>query len=151
MEPIERWLAHEEISRLKARYFRLLDTKQWHEFADLFTADAVFDMRSAAGGPEDAQALVTGAAAIAAFVRNAVDSLVTVHHGHMPEIELQTPNQARATWAMYDYLRWPADGAGAGQVLHGYGHYRDTYARVDGRWLIQSSTLSRLMVDLTQP
>ena len=29
----------EEIKQLKARYFRLMDTKQWDEWADLFTDD----------------------------------------------------------------------------------------------------------------
>lgn len=151
MPPLERLLAIEEIARLKARYFRLLDTRQWDEFGTLFAADAVFDMRQAAGGPADPRALVTGAAAIVAFVRNAVDGLTTVHHGHMPEIDVLTPDAARATWAMYDHLRWPAGGHGAGRILHGYGHYHDTYRRIEGRWVIQSSALTRLMVDLTQP
>ena len=29
----------EEIKRLKARYFRTLDTKQWKEFGDVFTEE----------------------------------------------------------------------------------------------------------------
>jgi hypothetical protein len=52
---------------------------------------------------------------------------------------------ASGIWAMEDVLRWTTDADGT-QVLHGYGHYHDTYARVDGRWLIESSRLSRLSV-----
>ncbi|SFV12538.1 nuclear transport factor 2 family protein [Pseudoduganella namucuonensis] len=148
MEPLERLLAIEEIGRLKARYFRLLDTRQWGELETLFAADAVFDMREAAGGGSDERALVVGASAIAAFVRGAVDGLVTVHHGHMPEIELLAPTRARATWAMEDLLRWPGE-AGIARTLRGYGHYRDTYTRIEGRWVIQSSALSRLLVDFS--
>jgi hypothetical protein len=90
--------------------------------------------------------LLVGATAIAAFVRNAVAGMVTVHHGHMPEIDVLSEHAARGTWAMEDVLRWTAGGADVTQVLHGYGHYHDSYARVDGRWLIQSSRLSRLSV-----
>lgn len=34
----------EAIKRLKARYFRLMDTKQWGDFATMFAEDAVMDM-----------------------------------------------------------------------------------------------------------
>jgi 3-phenylpropionate/cinnamic acid dioxygenase small subunit len=30
----------EAIKRLKARYFRLMDTKQWDQWGDVFTEDA---------------------------------------------------------------------------------------------------------------
>ena len=33
-------VAQEEIRRLKARYCRFLDTKQWEKWGDLFTPDA---------------------------------------------------------------------------------------------------------------
>src|SRR6266480_6037934 len=29
-------------------------------------------------------------------------------------------------------------------TMHGYGHYREAYEKVDGRWLIASTTLTRL-------
>ena len=32
--------------------------------------------------------------------------------------------------------------------LRGYGHYRESYALVDGRWLITESTLTRLREDI---
>jgi hypothetical protein len=149
MQNVESLIAAEEIRQLKARYFRLLDTKQWDEFEALFAADATFDMRDAAGA-RDEKALLAGAPAIAAFVRDAVAGMVTVHHGHMPEIDVLSAHAARGTWAMADVLRWTTGGADDTQVLHGYGHYHDTYARVDGRWLIQSSRLSRLSVTVSR-
>jgi hypothetical protein len=148
MEQIERLAVIEEIRRLKARYFRLLDMKQWDEFETLFAPDATFDMRDAAGARDDG-ALRTGAPAIAAFVRDAVAGMVTVHHGHIPEIDVLSGHAASGIWAMEDVLRWTT-GADGAQVLHGYGHYHDTYARVDGRWLIQSSRLSRLSVTVSR-
>jgi hypothetical protein len=149
MEQIERLAAIEEICQLKARYFRLLDMKQWDQFETLFASDAVFDMRDAAGARDDG-ALRTGAPAIAAFVRDAVAGMVTVHHGHMAEIDVPSGHAASGTWAMEDVLRWTTGGADGTQVLHGYGHYHDTYARVDGRWLFQSSRLSRLAVTVSR-
>ena len=35
--------------------------------------------------------------------------------------------------------------------LEGYGHYHETYAKVDGEWRIASSTLTRLHMDLSDP
>jgi hypothetical protein len=32
--------------------------------------------------------------------------------------------------------------------MHGYGHYHETYEKVDGRWLIASTTLTRLRTDV---
>jgi hypothetical protein len=64
----------------------------------------------------------------------------------MPEIELTSPKTAKGVWAMEDVLRWP-DGA-AIKTLHGYGHYHETYTRTAQGWLIQSSRLSRLRVDI---
>ncbi len=45
---------------------------------------------------------------------------------------------------MEDMLRWPD-----GTELHGYGHYHEVYAKVDGAWRIRSSTLTRLRMDFT--
>ena len=43
----------EEIKQLKARYFRLMDTKQWKEYGDVFTEDC-----SMANGPADEEPIV---------------------------------------------------------------------------------------------
>ena len=44
-----------------------------------------------------------------------------------------------------DMLRWP-EGSPI-RALHGYGHYHETYEKVDGQWLIKTITLTRLRVD----
>jgi hypothetical protein len=33
--------------------------------------------------------------------------------------------------------------------MRGYGHYHETYEKVDGHWRIKSSTLTRLHTDFT--
>ena len=94
-----------------------------------------------------ADALIIGNANIMPFIRNAVLELTTVHHGHMPEIEIISSTSAKGIWAMEDVPRWPT--GAAVKTLHGYGHYHETYRKTEDGWRIQSSRLSRLRVDIT--
>lgn len=153
MEPIDRLAAVEEIRGLKARYFRSMDTKDWDGFAAVFAPDATMDVSGEMGDSAtetDTGAGVTrGRREIAAFVRDAVDEVATVHHGHMAEIEITSATTATGIWAMEDVLRWP-EGAPIA-TMHGYGHYHETYAVHDGAWLIQSLVLTRLRVDFELP
>jgi hypothetical protein len=128
----------EAIKQLKARYFRCLDKKLWHEFGEVFAVDAHLD--SSGDAP---QAVATGRAAIVAMVSGGVGDAVTVHHGHMPEIEIVGPGRARGIWAMEDYLEFPGDPPAL--VVHGRGHYFEEYERgADGAWRIKSLRLVRL-------
>jgi hypothetical protein len=138
----EQLLEIEAIKQLKARYFRYMDTKDWTRFASVFAADAEIDVTDDAG-PE--AGLVSGRDEIAASIERAVGAARTVHHGHMPEIELTGRDTARGVWAMFDYVEWPA---GKGRVgLNGYGHYIESYRKIDGAWRIASMKLARLRVD----
>ena len=128
----------EAIKQLKARYFRTMDTKDWDGMRQVFTDDVVVDTTSSGGGT------VAGADEFMTFLRGALDGVVTVHHGHMPEIEITSPTTATGIWSMEDMLRWPD-----GQEMHGYGHYHETYEKVGDGWRIRSTTLTRLRVDFT--
>jgi uncharacterized protein (TIGR02246 family) len=129
------------IEQLKARYFRLLDTKDWDGFRDLFTDDVVVDVAGDGGG------VIEGADAFLAMLVPTLADVVTVHHGHMPEIELTSPTTATGVWAMEDLLRWP-EGAPISEV-HGWGHYHETYVKTGGAWRIASLRLTRLRRDAT--
>lgn len=147
MDTLERLHAIEEIKRLKACYFRCLDTKDWEGFAGVFAPDAVMDMSSEMRDRRtEGEGITTGNRAIAAFVRGAVDDVVTVHHGHTPDIELTSTTTATGIWAMEDKLRWP-EGSPI-KSMHGYGHYHETYEKVGGAWKIKTLALSRLRVDV---
>jgi uncharacterized protein (TIGR02246 family) len=137
---LQRLLDIQEIEQLKARYFRALDTKAWDAFGDVFAPDAVLEVPEAAMVSE-------GRAAIVAGVSAALVGTTTVHHGHMPEIELTGRDTARGVWAMADYVEWPPGPDGARVGLQGYGHYHEEYTRRDGRWRIQRSRLERLRID----
>jgi hypothetical protein len=141
VDDIETILATLAIERLKARYFRCMDTKDWAGFEAVFAPDAVMDMQEEAGD------VIRGASAIAAYVRTQVGDVETVHHGHMPEIEVTGPDTARGTWAMFDFVEWPASDSGERVGLNGYGHYLEEYAREDGEWRIARIRLERLRVD----
>jgi hypothetical protein len=129
----------EAIKQLKARYFRLMDTKEWETMRrEVFADDVVVDTSSSGGG------VIAGAAPFVAFLREAIGDVVTVHHGHMPEIEIMSATTASGIWAMEDMLRWPN-----GMEMHGYGHYHETYEKVGDRWCISRSELTRLRMDFT--
>jgi uncharacterized protein (TIGR02246 family) len=128
--------AIEEIKRLKARYFRLMDTKQWEPWGEVFTRDGVLETN------EGAASRLEGREAIVRAVSGILKDAVTVHHGHMPEIELTGANTARGIWAMSDWVDMPR------LVLRGSGHYEETYRVEDGRWRIAHSRLTRLRRDV---
>ena len=130
----------EQIKQLKARYFRRMDTKDWAGLVEVFTSDVIIDMRGEGGGvTESASAFVTP-------LSETLADVVTVHHGHMPEITLESVDRATGVWAMEDMLWWP-EGSPL-KHLHGYGHYHETYARTVDGWRIATMTLTRLRRDI---
>jgi len=141
----ERFVAIEEIKQLKARYFRCMDTKDWEAFEAVFSRDAVADYTPKGAKPADWSA--SGAANIVSLVRKAVEPATTVHHGHMAEIDLISPTTAHGIFAMEDLIWWPV--GAHHKTLHGWGHYHETYEKVDGRWLIKTLRLTRLRIEQT--
>ena len=143
MDAIETLLAIEEVRAVKARYFRCVDTKDWAGFAALFAEDALFDISDDVPG-----GVIRGRAKIVEAASTPLARCRTVHHGHCPEVEILSPTEARAIWAMEDILRWDDDYPDAPlRRLHGFGHYHESYEKRGGRWLITTMKLTRLIVD----
>lgn len=136
------WADIEAIKVLKAQYCRLLDTKDWAAWRDLFTDDFVSDT-SRAGGK-----IISGADEFVAFLQRTLGkpSQPTVHQVHAPEIELTSASTATGVWALNDVVR-----LAPGLNLQGYGHYHETYEKADGQWRIKTSTLTRLREDVFNP
>lgn len=137
------WLSDlEEIRQLKARYCRLLDSKDWAAWRTLFAEDFISDTSEAGGR------LITGADDFVQSIREHLGkpSQPTVHQVHSPEITLTSATTATGVWAMQDVVR-----LAPGVNLLGYGHYHETYAKVDGQWVIRTSRLTRLREDLFNP
>ncbi|MEM5451036.1 MULTISPECIES: nuclear transport factor 2 family protein [Paraburkholderia] len=140
---IERLLAIEEIKQLKARYLRCVDTKHWEAFGAVFAPDGQLDISDDVPG-----CILAGRENIVRAVSVPLAGCVSVHHGHCPEIDITSSTTANGTWAMEDMLRWGAKSAYPNRTLHGYGHYVETYEKIDGQWLIKSMKLQRLRVDV---
>lgn len=139
-----RWIF--EIQALKARYFRFVDTRNWDGLASVFTPDALLHF------PENQDEPVHHSVATD-WIRDSLEGSVSIHHGHMPEIDIVSEERATGIWAMEDEIYWPSDNpSGLGlEYLHGYGHYHEKYSRIDGKWLIDSFTLTRLWSRRIEP
>lgn len=129
----------EEIRKLKARYFRSLDTKDWETYAGVFTDDCVVDLSRAGGGTYH------GREAFSAYARS-LELVQSVHHGHMPEIDLTGPDSATGVWVLEDYNIWQD-----GRQNHGWGHYLEAYVKRDERWYIRNMALSYLRIETECP
>ena len=100
MNETERLAAIEEIKRLRAKFARSMDTKQWKDMQDTIADDCVFDARDGSVVTE----LWIGGEDIVANIRRNLETAVSVHHAHMPEIEITSPTTAKGIWAMQDLL-----------------------------------------------
>jgi uncharacterized protein (TIGR02246 family) len=126
----------EAIKQLKARYCRLMDTKDWAGYRQVFTDDVTMDTTESGGS------VITGADQFLEFLVAAIGEVITVHQCHTPEIDITSPTTATGIWAMEDMLRFPD-----GNDMHAYGHYHETYEKGAGQWRIKSSKLTRLRTD----
>lgn len=121
------------ITRLKYRYLRTLDTKDWEEFADCFAPDARADYNGLAF--EDPDSLVD-------YMRqNLGEGVLTMHQAHHPEIDLDPddPDRASATWYLHDKVIVDAFRF----ALEGGAIYHDEYVRTADGWRIRSTGYRR--------
>lgn len=131
----------DDIKRLKARYFRCVDGRDWAGLRSLFTDDCQF----VSVGMRD----VTSVDAFVDRVRFLIHPGVSVHHGHMPEITVTGADTAEGKWPMMDYVEVAPDAEGR-RGLAGCGYYHETYRRVPGagwricRWELRRSRVARL-------
>ena len=115
----------ELIKRLKYRYARLLDTKDFDGLSDCFVEEAT---ASYSGG----QLSYEGRDAIIGFLRKALGSttMLTSHLVGQPEIELTGPDTATGTWALQDLVILTEQAL----EIRGTAFYEDEYVKRDGSW-----------------
>lgn len=135
-DELQRLLDIHEITQLKARYCRFVDTKDWDAFGAQLVDDYYFDSD---GG------ILEGRDAVVAMVKRALGTAMTIHQVHNPEITFTGPDDASAIWPMYDYVILAEDGDQF--VLHGYGYYLEDYVRTRDGWRLQRCEERRLRVD----
>lgn len=111
------------IERLKYRYFRTLDLKQWEDFADCFVPTATGDYAGLIFASRDA---------LVDYMRtNLGPGLITMHTAHHPEIDVDT-DTATGTWYLEDTVLAPE----LAFVLEGAAFYTDRYVRTADGWRI---------------
>jgi hypothetical protein len=139
MTPIDRLTCIEEIKALKARYFRSVDDQDWPAYGKVFTRTGTLEVP----GAEGAAVKYTGADVIVAMVKEFLLGARSVHHGHMPEIDIHSSDRASGIWAMEDRLSWPD------RRFHGFGRYHEDYVRESDGWHIAYCRLERISLEWT--
>jgi len=120
----------EQISQLKYRYLRTLDTKQWEEFEACFLPDATGDYNGLVF--EDRAALV-------GYMReNLGEGMLTMHQVHHPEISV-AGDTATARWYLQDKVIVPAFQF----MLEGAAFYSDRYTRTPDGWRVSHTGYRR--------
>jgi SnoaL-like domain len=146
MNDLDKVLAIEEIKRVKSKYFYGLDHKDW----DLWRRE-VWAPTGKLIVPE-ASIEAIGLDAIIAYTSKSTADQVSVHHGHMPDIEIVSETRATGVWAMEDRLyrtkEHPLEDGSC--FLHGFGHYHEEYIRLEVGWRIASTRLTRLRIELSK-
>lgn len=152
MDPVAKLMAIEEIRQLKARYFRLMDQRDWTGMAEVFCRGARFDCSEGflayplEGEPHGFAGPVTvGREAIMAWISDAFARQTSVHHGHCHEVTIDGETAAHGVIAMEDTIYGPDRKS---RVLRGAGHYHERYRFEDGAWRIAETRLTRLYIDL---
>ncbi len=121
---------HAAITRLKYRYLRCLDTKQWEGFAACFAADATADYNGLTFA--DPVSLVDYLSS------HMGDGVLTMHQVHHPEIDVDA-DSASGTWALHDKVIVDA----VRFALEGAAFYSDRYVRTAEGWRIQHTSYRR--------
>lgn len=140
-EAAETLLEIERIKQLKARYFRSVDIFNLNGWLNCFTDDCelLFDAEvQRRGAPPPPTFSFAGKQDLIDYWNSNTDRVESVHHGHMPEIEVLSETEATGVWAMEDIVEF------TDSVLHGYGHYHETYRKETGVWRIAKLHLTRL-------
>ncbi len=133
----------EEIKRLKHRYFRTLDLKDWEPFGDCLATD----VRARYGTQAMGEPLhYESREAVVEFMsQNLGPGVVTMHVAQHPEIDVDG-DTATGSWGFEDTVIVPD----FKMLIRGAGYYRDTYRRdSDGAWRIASTEYERIYESTT--
>ncbi|HLS97639.1 MAG: nuclear transport factor 2 family protein [Porticoccaceae bacterium] len=149
MTDLEQLLAREAIKETKARYCRLLDTKQWDDWGQVFTADVEMDVSDDVKHIPGALTLVKGRARVVEQTRTIIDPGTCMHQVHSPEIRFVSATEAAVIWTMEDWITFPDEVPAPFRTQHAFGHYHETYRLDEGVWRIARLRLARLHKRIT--
>jgi hypothetical protein len=115
------------ICALKYAYFRHLDLKEFDQLAELFIPQATASY-------QDGRKSYDSRDAIMDFLSSSMSTpdLISMHHGHHPELRSLSEHAAEGTWYLTDRVILPK----MDYEIVGTAFYADRYTRVDGHWRI---------------
>jgi hypothetical protein len=142
MDDLQKLVETLAIHTLMAKRVRCIDEKDWAGLEECYAENALSHSFQAEG--QNAGGLV-GAKAIAQSTAKVLENITTAHQVHTPEIEFQSATQATGIWPLNDVLSREQDGKRT--WMHAYGHYRQSYEKIAGRWQITEHRLTRLLVE----
>ena len=125
----------EDIKQLKGKYFRCLDSKLWDELAECFTEDATTSYT-------DGKYSLSGVEAIIGFLKKSLgpDTVLSMHQGHQPEIDITSDTTAKGTWTSEAGLIITDRNVSTREV----NIYYDEYVKIGGQWKIKHTGYRRL-------
>jgi hypothetical protein len=151
VDDVEQLKAIAEITRVKAQYFRGVDTADSELVRGILAEDCVLDYMGCCTDPATGRdfmpamnIVMRGNAAWSSTGLRAM-GIVSVHHSHNGEINVTSATEANAIWSMTDRLFMPA-GAGFA-VMTGYGYYHESYEKIAGVWKIKTLRIQRIRVE----
>ncbi|SCW53409.1 SnoaL-like domain-containing protein [Sphingobium faniae] len=152
MKTLEDLIAIEQIRLVKARYLRAIDLKDMDLLRSVVADDVEVDGRGATTDPRTGMNLtpgvtgevICGADKLIAAVGAGLPHMTTIHHVTSGEITVDDEDHASGIWPMFDRLIFSQ---GPVSVMSGYGHYFETYERINGVWKIKSLKLTRISVE----
>jgi hypothetical protein len=110
-----------QLERLKYRYLRTLDLKNWDEFEALFLPDATGSYAELQFADRDA---------LVGYMRqNLTADLITFHQAHHPEIDVDG-DRATGRWYLHDRVFVPAFDL----AIEGAAFYEDSMVRTPDGW-----------------
>jgi hypothetical protein len=153
MTESEMLFAIEAIRQVKARYFRSVDSAD-AALADTFLAeDCVLDYRGCCTDPISG---IDYFPAMNVVIRGRdgwlsdafrASGIVTVHQGHQSEISITSDTTATGSWAFTDRFFMPPGRSFS--RFSGYGHYHETYEKIGGAWLLKTTRVARIAIEVS--
>jgi hypothetical protein len=141
LQDIEAFKARIEICTLKARHLRMLDTKEWGQYADLLIEDFVLDVSQSTNTP-----VIRGRDAALTRIQASVGGVITVHQAHPPGFDYKG-DEAHVVWAIQNRVARGPDQPS----YNSYGHHHDRWVSQNGKWKLAAQRLTHLHIDVLAP
>ncbi len=151
MQAIEILAATDEITQLKARYFRGVDSANGELVKAVLAEDCVLDYTGCCTDPATGRDFIPQMNVILrgrdSWRADGMSSLgiVSVHQGHNFELKFTSETTAAGIWSMTDRLWFPPGAAFS--LMTGYGHYHETYEKFADGWKLKSTHVTRIRVE----